>query len=125
MLGDSEPERLGRPNIDDELELGRLLNWKIGRLRPLEYLVHVGGSSAEWRGVAGGKAHQPALVHEAPVWVHGWKAISRRHLRDQVGIREQQCCRRDDQGLGSLAYQVHDGSLDVAGALDGGGPDLK
>ncbi|HKH33430.1 MAG TPA: EAL domain-containing protein [Beijerinckiaceae bacterium] len=38
-----KPERPGRPAVDDELELARLLDRQIGGLGPLQYLVHIGG----------------------------------------------------------------------------------
>ena len=31
-----QPERLGGPQIDDQLELGRLLYWQVGRLSALQ-----------------------------------------------------------------------------------------
>jgi hypothetical protein len=38
-LRDRESERLGGGQVDDQLELGRLLDWKVNGLRPLENLV--------------------------------------------------------------------------------------
>src|SRR5712692_3066979 len=40
-LRDRQPERLRRLKVDDQLELGGLLDGQIRRLRPLENLVHV------------------------------------------------------------------------------------
>src|SRR5215211_5340798 len=39
--GTSRPEGLGRFEVEDKLELGRLLNWKIGWLGALKYLVNI------------------------------------------------------------------------------------
>jgi hypothetical protein len=36
-----ESERFGGLQVDDQLEFGRLLHWKIGRLGAFEYLVDV------------------------------------------------------------------------------------
>jgi hypothetical protein len=36
-----EAERFGGRNIDDEIELGRLLNWQLARLRTAQNLVDV------------------------------------------------------------------------------------
>src|SRR5262249_28174789 len=44
-LGDREAERFSRGEIDDEIELGRLLNWDIGWFHPAQYLVDIPGSS--------------------------------------------------------------------------------
>jgi len=38
-LRDCQPERLGRLEVDDQLELGGLLDWEIGWLRALEDFV--------------------------------------------------------------------------------------
>src|SRR3981189_1978375 len=47
-LRDRNAERLGGLQIDDQLELRRLLDGKVGWLRALEDLVHVcGGASDE------------------------------------------------------------------------------
>src|SRR5262245_37042040 len=44
---DVEPERLGSYEIDGQIELRRLLNRQIGRLRAFENLVHVGRGTSE------------------------------------------------------------------------------
>src|SRR6266436_3022598 len=43
---DIETERLGDRQIDNEVELGRLLDWNVGRLRPAQNLVDEVGSAA-------------------------------------------------------------------------------
>src|SRR6516164_6173449 len=40
-----EPERLGGGEIDDEIELGRLLDWDVGRFRSAQNLVDEIGSA--------------------------------------------------------------------------------
>src|SRR6516162_3964792 len=42
-----EPERLGGGEIDDEIELGRLLDWDVGRFRSAQNLVDEIGSAPE------------------------------------------------------------------------------
>jgi hypothetical protein len=46
-LGDHEAERFGGLEVDDQLELGGLLNWKIRGLHALEDLVDVVGGTAK------------------------------------------------------------------------------
>ena len=41
---DFETQRFGGPEVDDQLELGGLLDWKAGWLRTLEDSLNVGGS---------------------------------------------------------------------------------
>src|ERR1700674_2349126 len=45
FFGKIEPERLGGLEIDDELELGRLLDGKIGRLGPLQDSIDIDGGA--------------------------------------------------------------------------------
>ena len=40
-LGNHQPEGLGGFQIDDELELGRLLNWEVAWIRAFQDLVDV------------------------------------------------------------------------------------
>src|SRR5262245_7741902 len=42
-----ETERLGDPDVNDQLELSRLLDGEVGGLCPLQDLVHEGGSPPE------------------------------------------------------------------------------
>src|SRR2546425_12717603 len=46
-LRDRQPERLRGPVVDDQLELGRLLDGKVGGLGTPEDLVHVRGGPPE------------------------------------------------------------------------------
>src|SRR5262249_26959972 len=49
-----EAERLGGLHVDDKLELGRLFDRQISRLRAFEDLVDIGCRVAEQRGAVGG-----------------------------------------------------------------------
>ena len=46
-LGNCQAERLGGLEIDDQLELGRLLDRQVGRLRPSQNLVDIVGGAPE------------------------------------------------------------------------------
>src|SRR5215475_13165504 len=46
-LRDRKPERLSGRQVNNEIELGRLLNWKIGRLCATQYLVNIFRSATE------------------------------------------------------------------------------
>jgi len=47
-----DAERLGDLNVDDQLELSRLLDGEVGGLGPLQDLVHEGGSPPDVEGDA-------------------------------------------------------------------------
>ena len=49
---DGEPERLSSLEIDHQLELGRLLDWQVGRLCPPQnHIDIIGGASEQVRKV--------------------------------------------------------------------------
>src|SRR5258708_14039007 len=61
---DRQAERLGGLEVDDQLELGRLLDGEISRLGPLENLVDIeGGPPIVVRHVDAVR-HEPAIIHE-------------------------------------------------------------
>ena len=49
---DGKAERLGGLEVDDEFDFGRLLDWQIGWLGPLENLAGVDADQAQWFGKA-------------------------------------------------------------------------
>jgi hypothetical protein len=46
--GDFEAERLGGRQIDNEVELGRLLDWNVGRLCPRRILSTKSAARRNW-----------------------------------------------------------------------------
>src|SRR6516164_1122468 len=79
-LGDVQPERLGGGQIDDEIELGRLLDGDVPRLRPAKNLVDK---------VAG----TPPKVLE--VWSIGHQTPRFNVLSKAVHCRQSRAYRRD------------------------------
>src|SRR5260370_730121 len=83
LIGDGEnaprdvkPERLCGLEVDDELELSRLLDRDIGRLRPTQNLVdHLGGTPEQVRKVG-------AIRHQA---ARGGPAATRAYRRQPPG----------------------------------------
>ena len=59
-----EAERLRRLEVDHQLQLGRLLEWQIGRFRALEYLTDIEARYSEYLTPTGAIAHQPAGLRE-------------------------------------------------------------
>jgi hypothetical protein len=57
-----EAERLGGSEVDYHFELGRLLNWKIGRLGALEDAVDVAGRVPQTRGYRYAVANDRVLL---------------------------------------------------------------
>src|SRR5437868_2588701 len=71
-FGDRDAERFGGLEVDDQLELGRLLYGEVARLCALEDLVHVPSRSAEQIGDYWAVGHHPACVNILPLRGHGW-----------------------------------------------------
>src|SRR5262245_38756106 len=68
--GHVEAECLGGDEVDDEVKLGRLLDWDIGGLRAAQYLVDkVARAPKQVRGVCS-VGHQPSTFELGPEAVH-------------------------------------------------------
>src|SRR5271167_3361371 len=63
-LWDTKAERLRSLEVDDKLELRRVLHWQIGRLGTLEDAIHVGGRAAVQVDEVDTIGHQPASSGE-------------------------------------------------------------
>src|SRR6516164_4458829 len=66
----SEAERLGGGQVDDEIELGRLLDRDVARLCSAQNLVDVVGSAPELVRQAWSVGHQPSSLDVLPKTVH-------------------------------------------------------
>src|SRR5262249_3910303 len=80
--GNDEAEGFRGLEVDDEVELGRLLHGQVGGLGPLEDLLHVAGGAAEELGDAGPVGHEPAHARELEEGVDRGDAVLRCQLRD-------------------------------------------
>src|ERR1700675_2359422 len=78
--GDREAERLGGLEIDDQLELLRLFDWKVGGLGALEDLVNVGGGAAEQLKQDDRVRYETASDHVTLESVHCGQTALRREL---------------------------------------------
>src|SRR6516165_8960656 len=76
---DSEAERPGGLEVDDEFECGRLLNRKISRLSSLQGAVDIASGAAKDLEDAGGYRHRRVLVEGGSSALH-WRARRRAHI---------------------------------------------
>jgi hypothetical protein len=67
---DREAERLGRLEVDDQLELGRLLDGEIAGLGAFQNLVHVGRGAPKQIGAVRSIGHEAPDLDEFPERVH-------------------------------------------------------
>ena len=76
----AEAERLGGLEIDDQLELGRLLDGQIGRLGALQDLVHLRSGTPVQVSIVRSVGHETASVHRFAEPGHRRQPILQRKL---------------------------------------------
>ena|SRR5271163_1967820 len=108
---DREPQRLGRLEVDHQLEFGRLLDRKIGRLRPLKDHIHVPRGAPVEIGtdyVIGYQATSIADLYR--IRVHGRQSMAGGELTHSGAASNEDALGRYDEPLGALT----DGGLERA-----------
>src|SRR5882724_7439711 len=66
VRGHRDPEGLGSLEVDDQLELHRLLYGQVGRFGPFQDFIHIRGGTPEQVGPVWPIRHQTTSVHEFP-----------------------------------------------------------
>src|SRR5439155_17477767 len=92
-----ESERLGGLEVDDQLELGRLLDGQIPGLRTLENLVHVGGGAAVQVRKVRAIGHETPGIHSLPPRVHCRQPVLCRQVYEASALIEEHDARQDSQ----------------------------
>src|SRR5262245_54253121 len=114
---DGQPEGFGGLEVDDELELGRLLDRQIGGLGTLENLVHVNGSApVEVKNVR-------AIRHEATGVDMELQGEHRRQVAPcrepcnllSLGGTSECWVQQNDESAGTLFCDRREGAVDLAG----------
>src|SRR5215813_11801343 len=72
---DCQAEGLGRLEIDDQLELGGLLDRQVACLRSFQNLVYVGGGAPMGVGEVRAERDEPPSVGELPIGCNGGQAV--------------------------------------------------
>src|SRR5207245_5241188 len=101
-LLDREAERLGGLQVDDQLELRRLLDREVGRLGPLENLVSVDGGTPEAFGDVWRVGHEAAGLRELPGPKDGRQLVLLRKVRDESSVSRRQRIEEHREGIWSL-----------------------
>src|SRR5207245_2196042 len=81
---DRQAERLRRLEVDDQLELRRLLDGKVGGLGASKDLVYVTGDTAIEFSKHRSVSHQPSSSRDLAPFVHRCDASSRGHFNDPL-----------------------------------------
>src|SRR5205823_12432847 len=96
---DRERESLCGLQVDDQLELGRLLNRKISRVGALKNTADIPRSLTVYASNAGPVAHQTARVGELAQFVDRRNGRSRGQRRNQLPPIVKERIRTNDQRL--------------------------
>src|SRR5450631_2358803 len=72
-LRNREAERLRCLEVDDKVELGRLLDRQVGRIGALENLVHIASGATEKVSKVRSIGHQAPEFHLLPIREHAWQ----------------------------------------------------
>jgi hypothetical protein len=84
-----ETERLGGRQIDNELKVGRLLDWNVGWLSAAQNLVDEVGSARELLRKVWSIGHQTARFNVLPMAVHRRQSGAHRQNVDANPVRVQ------------------------------------
>ena len=81
-LWNRKPEHVGSLQIDDQLELRRSLNRKLGRLCAAKYAVDIHGSALDSIESSRAVGEQPTTVCKEALLIDGRQAVTLRELDD-------------------------------------------
>src|SRR5262245_56223897 len=115
---DREAEGFGGLEVDDQLELGGLLDGEVGRLGALEDLVGVDGGTPKQITEVRAITHQPTRLHMIPPHEECWQPVPERQLgyslsRGHVGAEDEY-----EDSLRVLARHCQQGDFQI-------GPDAR
>src|SRR5215467_3451870 len=96
-LRDRKAKRLGGLEVDDELELRRLLHRQISRPGAFEDPIHVGGCAAHLVIEVDAIRHQPTALREATAVADRWELLFQRQLCDGTRMGECHWRRQNDE----------------------------
>ena len=103
-----EPECRRSLEVDDQLELGWLLDGQNGRPGAIQYLVHVGCQAPAHVPDAGAGAHEASRVGKLAEVVDRRHAISCGQSHDPLPLLEEHRIGEDEQGTGAFPAQRGD-----------------
>ena len=113
---DAQPNRFRSRQVNDQLELGRLLDRKVGWFRALEDLVDIGcGSEIEVR-EAYPVGHQASGLDELPSDIDGWQPVAYRRVRDHWAIGLEQTIECHEESVDALCDRGFKCTSDVVPA---------
>jgi hypothetical protein len=113
--GDGQAERLGRLEVDDEIEGRGSLNGQIPRLGPFEDLVYIDGGPLLELARAITKGHEPPSLGRFPPGAHGGKPVCDGEVHDGSAVTVQQTISIDVERLGTMFDDGGKGAVQLVG----------
>src|SRR5262249_56674046 len=114
---DRQSERLGRLEVDDQLELRRLLHWEVGRFGSPENAVDIRGSASRKILAVATVGHEPANLDEESRWKDCRQPLLGREGDDPAHARREGTDRQDPEGAWTFLHHPCKGRLDIIWAL--------
>src|SRR6516165_2352451 len=109
-----ETKRAGSRQIDDKFEFGRLQDWKIGRLGPLEKTARIAAELAIRIRQAPSIAHQPTDFRHLTHRICRGYPVDCRQLGQLDPPASEKRVTADQQRVGSLTHKASEHRLDFA-----------
>src|SRR5205807_6649724 len=94
---DRQAERLGRLEVDDQLELRGFFDGQVGRLGALEDTIHGGGGAAVHVGKVGRVGREAPCLWTLPPWIHCRQAALCCMVHDASTRLEKHRARKDEE----------------------------
>src|SRR5215510_1064566 len=112
-----EADRLGRDQVDDEIELDRLLDRTVAWLCPAQNLVDVVTGAPEQVRDVRSVGHEPSGLNILPSRRNRWKMGACRQDIDPGAVADQQRIGTNKKEFGAVCETV-EGGRDILGAPD-------
>jgi hypothetical protein len=110
-----EAERLGSPEVDNQLVLGRCLHWKVAGLLAFEDAIDISGRASVRIDGIKAISQQAAGVDEKVLEIDCGQFVPCRQRDDQIAMNDCQAACRHDQTAIPLARKRRDAALDLIG----------
>src|SRR5262249_56980013 len=105
-----EAERLRGGQVDDQIELGRLLDWDVGGLGPAQNLIDIVASAPEEVCEVGSIGHQTSRFDELPLIIGRRQSRAERQGVDAYPVSDHERVASDIQGLRAALERLERGS---------------
>src|SRR5262249_18302254 len=114
LVGHVEAEHPGGLDVDDQLELDRLLDWQFRRLRALEDATGIDAQRTKRICKVTSVAHQPAGFGKIAPWVYCGNCVARRQVGKLHPSAVEEGVAANEEGVGPLAHKCCEGRVDLA-----------